>query len=231
MTGKTIYAFFFIFPAVMLAGCISSDVRKGAVCLELGDYTSAIAFFSRVLEKDPARFEARLGMGKALLQRAIDNENDSVSWRLAVMNFEAARTINGAGDCDRLLSQVWLERAYGLLHRTDTVQAIEALTKAIAYDPKSSEPLNVAGIIYFRIGKKEKARLLFERAVRVDTAASSPLFNLGMVHWEQNEPQRAYHCWLSAIQKAPGDEVILQWFAAAEKRLRESPSAAGKGHR
>ena len=212
-----------------LTGCTASDVRKGTVALELGDYSLAIVLFSRVLERNPAHFEARLGMGKALLQRAVDNNDDSVSWRLALMNLEAARTINSGDDLEKLLSQAWVERAYGLLHRSDTLSAIEALTKAIAFDPLSSEPLNMAGIIYFRMGKTEKARMLFERAVRIDTVAASPLFNLGMVHWEQNEPQRAYECWLTALKKAPGDETILQWFATAEKRLRESEPAQGKG--
>ena len=58
---------------VVMAACTTSDLRKGAVALELGDYTMAINFFSRVLERKPAHFEARLGMGKALLQQAIDD--------------------------------------------------------------------------------------------------------------------------------------------------------------
>ena len=68
-------------------------------------------------------------MGKALLQRAVDNNDDSASWRLALMNMEAARTIGGGDDLDKLLSQAWVERAYGLLRRSDTLFAIEALTQ------------------------------------------------------------------------------------------------------
>ncbi len=215
--------------AMLLCGCVPSEVRKGTVALELGDYPLAIAFFSRVLEKDPAHFEARLGMGKALLQRAIDKNDDSVSWPLALMHIEAARTIRNTGGLDRLLSQAWVERAYGLLRRTDTLAAIEALAKAIVYDPAGPEPLNLAGIIYYRIGKSQKARTLFARAIRADSSAASPLFNLGMVHWERGEPDSAYDLWLRAIKKAPEDEVILDWLAAAEKRLRNNASAGGKG--
>jgi tetratricopeptide (TPR) repeat protein len=229
LTGKGIGGILIAAAALGLAGCISSDVRKGTMSLTVGDYDRAIIFFSRALERNPAHFEARLGMGKALLQRAVDAADDSVSWRLALMNMEAARTIGGGRDIDRLLSQTWLERAYGLLRRADTLPAIEALTKAIAFDPQSSEPLNLAGIVYFRMGKTEKARMLFERAVRADTLAASPLFNLGMVHWEQNQPRLAYERWLAALKKAPEDETVLQWFATAEKRLRQMDQAAGKG--
>jgi tetratricopeptide (TPR) repeat protein len=225
--GKSSRLFLIVAAAAIVSGCISSDVRKGTLSLEVGDYDRAVVFFSRALERNPAHFEARLGMGKALLQRAIDAGDDSVSWRLALMNMEAARTIGG-GDIDKLLSQTWLERAYGLLRRGDTLPAIEAITKAIAFDPQSHEPLNLAGIVYFRMGKTEKARMLFERAVSADTLAVSPLFNLGMVYWEQDQPRAAYERWLSALRKAPEDEMVLQWFAAAEKRLREMDRAQGK---
>jgi cytochrome c-type biogenesis protein CcmH/NrfG len=70
--------------------------------------------------------------------------------------------------------------------------------------------------------------MLFERAVSADTLAVSPLFNLGMVYWEQDQPRAAYERWLSALRKAPEDEMVLQWFAAAEKRLREMDRAQGK---
>jgi tetratricopeptide (TPR) repeat protein len=217
--------------AAMLFGCVTSDMHKGTVALGLGDYGLAVIFFSKVLEKDPAHFGARLGMGKALLQRAVDIGDDSVSWPLALMHLEAARTLGSTPDINRLLSQAWTERAHGLLSRGDTLEAIEALTKAIACDPAGSEPLNLAGIIYYRIGKSEKAKALFERAGLTDTAAASPLFNLGMVHWDRGAHDTAYGLWLKAIKKAPDDEVILDWLAAAEKRIRRGSLGAEKGQR
>jgi tetratricopeptide (TPR) repeat protein len=209
--------------AAVLFGCTASDIHKGMVSLGLGDYTMAIVFFSRVLERDPARFEARLGMGKALLQRAFDNENDTVSWRQAVMHLEAARTIDStAEEAGGLLSQVWAERGAQQLHAGDTIAALYALTRSIASDTKSSEPLNLAGIIYFRTGKTEKARQLFERAVAVDTANPTSLFNLGMLHWEEKQAREAHDLWLRALALSPQDEDILYWFAAAEKNLRDA---------
>lgn len=205
-----------------IAACTTSDLRKGNVALELGDYVMAINFFSRILEKNPAHFEARLGMGKALLQQAIDNSGDTVSWRMAVMHLEAARTLNGSSEAPKLLAQVWAERASGLLHAADTVAALEMLTKAIASDPQSAEPLNLAGIIYFRTGRPEKARILFERAAAADTSNPSLLFNLGMLHWEEKRIKEAYDLWLRALKKSPDDEDFLYWFAAAEKRLRDT---------
>ncbi len=222
-----VFGFFII--TVACTTSMNSDLRKGEVALELGDYTMAIRFFSYVLERDPARFEARLGMGKSLLQRAIDNSNDTVSWREAVMHLEAAQTIDSAADVHVLLSQVWVEHASELLHAGDTIGALEALTRAIASDPQSPEPLNLAGIVYFRTGKTAKARQLFERAMGADTVNPSLMFNLGMLHWEEGRVKEAHDLWLRALKLSPEDEDFLYWFAASEKRVRESASAGPGG--
>ena len=214
-----------------LTGCISRDIEKGTVALELGDYSLAAQFFSRVLEREPANAEARLGMGKALLQRASDNPGDSSAWREAVMHLEAVRTLGKNTDIGPLLSQVWSERAASLLSINDTLRSLEALTRAIAADPTSPGPLNLAGIIYFRTGRVAKARLLFERAIAVDSSSTSSLFNLGMLDWEEGAVRQAHDLWLRALKDAPQDEDFLYWFAVAEKRLREMPSGTNEGER
>ncbi|MBN1757173.1 MAG: tetratricopeptide repeat protein [Chitinispirillaceae bacterium] len=213
---------------VVLAGCSSRDIRKGTIALELGDYTLAMHFFSRVIERNPANAEARLGMGKALLQQSSDIPGDSVSWRQAVMHLEAVRTLGKNTEIGPLLSQVWSERAVGLLRAGDTIRALESLTRSIAADPTCPEPLNLAGIIYFRMGRAAKARLLFERAIAVDSSSASSLFNLGMLCWEEEQIRDAHDLWLRALKLSPQDEDFLYWFAVAEKRLRESTPVVGE---
>ena len=221
----------YLYPGLLavIVGCTSTDIRKGTISLELGDYTMAIRFFSRVLERQPDHFAARLGMGKALLQKAVDNKNDSISWRQAILHLEAARTLNSGVEVHTLLSQVWSERGSKLLHSGDTIGALEALTRAIADDPEYSEPFNLAGIVYFRTGRAQKARMLFERAVQIDSTNPSPLFNLGMVYWEQEKFTDAHDLWMRALTLSPRDEEFLYWFAAAEKKLRVSGAVDDAG--
>jgi Flp pilus assembly protein TadD len=210
---------------LLLAACDAPDIRKGSTALGLGDYTLAIHLFGRVLEHDPASFDARLGMGKALLQRFIDM-NDTAAWRDAVMHLEAARTISGGAEPSKLLAQVWAQRGTERAHAGDTVGALDALSRAISCDPQAVEPLNRAGIIYFRTGKTAKARQLFKSAIAADSSNVSSLFNLGMLYWEENNPREAHRLWLQALSRSPNDEDFLYWFAAAEKRLREENAAA-----
>jgi tetratricopeptide (TPR) repeat protein len=212
--------------AMLLAAavnCSQSSLEKGAVCLRLGDYEGAERFFSRALSDDPGDYGARLGMGKALLQRAADNAGDTLSWREACMHLEAARTLKPGETLNPFLSQAWSERARQLLEKKDTIAALEALTRAIGYAPRSAEPFNTAGIIYFRKGEIEKSRTLFARALSLDSANAPALFNLGMAAWSSGNYGEARDCWLRCLKITPSDETVLYWFARAEKKKRDAP--------
>lgn len=136
------------------------------------------------------------------------------------MNIEAARMQQSSEELHHLLSQVWAERSRFYLHKKDTLQALETLTRSLGYDPHSTEALNLAGIIYVKTGNNRKARLLFEHALSIDSTNTTLLFNIGMLDWEVKSFSRAHDWWLRALQLAPDDRDILYWFAAAEKELR-----------
>jgi tetratricopeptide (TPR) repeat protein len=204
----------------LVAGCRShSDVEKGTLCLQLGDYAMAESFFTAALHRNPSNFDARLGLGKAFLQRASDFD-DTVSWRNALVQLEAARTLRPSGQLVALLSRAWFKRAQSLLGSGDTVGGLGGLTRAIEYDPVNAEYLNLAGIVYFRMGEPQKARILFTRAVNADSADIPGYFNLGMVEWNERNITGAHENWMKALTRAPEDRDILYWFARAEKELR-----------
>ncbi|MCU0608465.1 MAG: tetratricopeptide repeat protein [Chitinispirillaceae bacterium] len=200
-------------------GCSRPNVEKGSLCLRLGDYPAAIVFFERALAHNPIDYNARVGLGKAFLQKAADNSDDSVSWRTACRHLSAAQTLQPSESLGRLQSQVWAEGAK-LLVRRDTIAALEALTRSMEYDPKSVDPVNRAGIIYFRLNEFEKARMLFQRALKIDSANTPVLFNLGMIEWARGDHRAAHGYWLRGLKLAPRDEAMLYWFARAEKQLR-----------
>lgn len=201
--------------------CSRSDLQKGNIALELGDYELAIKFFSKILEKNPAKFEARVGLGKALLQKANDNPSDTMLWKKAIINFEAAQSLSPTTDISMILSEIWSKRASLLLHTSsDTVLALEAITKAISFDPRNTQALNLAAIIYFNLGRKDKAQVLLKKATEIDSTDPATIFNLGMVYWEEDSIKLAHSCWLKALKLSPEDEEFLYWFAAAERKLR-----------
>ena len=211
---------------ILQQSCTRSDMERGALCLELGDYERAYRCFEHVLDRNPAHPVARLGMGKALLQRSVDMQWDTLSWRRALMHFEVARSLGASRETDGLLSEAWTERTQGLLRRSDTLGALEALTRAIEYTPHNAELLNLAGILYFRMGKVEQSKAIFTRAIHLDTLNPSSLFNLGMIDWSTGQFESAHQRWLAALRRAPHDEELLYWFARAEKQKREHATQA-----
>lgn len=207
---------------IALAGCRADELDKGQACLALGDYPMPQRFFARAVESDPREYAARLGLGQALLQKAYA-ENDSAAFAGALMQLEACRTLRPSADIGGLLSEAWLDRARGLLRSRDTLDALAALSKAIVRDPHDAKPVNLAGIVYGKLGDPAKAEALFRKALGLDSADASAHFNLGMIRWQAGDARGAQAHWLAALKSLPEDEDILYWFALAEKKLRESP--------
>ncbi len=209
------------FLAAFLLSCGNSVVEKGATCLRLGDYTGAAAFFKKALQRNPADYDARVGMGKALLQRVAAGEGDSSDWKAALTHLEAARSLSAGAELDGLLAEAWTRRARMVLDTRDTLAALDALTRAIERNPEAGVPLNLAGIIYFRRGSDARAATLFSKALEFDDTNAETRFNLGMVYYHQGKLLQARRQWLKALEQRPEDPDIVYWFARAEKEARE----------
>ncbi len=211
-----------ILTGMMTLSCGPSAVEKGNTCIRLGDYPMAMEFFGRALEQDPGSYEARLGMGKALLQKASAEHEDEMAWKQALMNLEAAGALAPEkNQISKLLSNVWFVRGKNLVAQADTTGALEALSRSIEHGQNNPNPVNLAAIIYFRAGYATKAEALFRKSVEMDSTHPSSHFNLGMVLWSREEYAAARMHWLSALKSAPEDEDILYWFALAEKKIQE----------
>ena len=203
-----------------LVGCGNSNLDKGNLCLRLGDYPAAISFYSEEVKNHPDSYLGRLGLGKALLQKACDA--DTSAWKSALVQLEAARTLSPTADLGGLLAEVYLQRAHQLLDAKDTVAALDVLSRSIESDKAAIEPLNLAGIIYYRLGETDKSEVLFTKAVGLDSVNASARFNLGMIYWQSGRARQAHAQWFAALAASPRDKDMLYWFALAEKKLRET---------
>lgn len=207
---------------VLTCSSDSHRIKKGEASLRLGDHAMAIGFFDEVLHHNPENFDARLGMGKALIQQASCNSNDSVLWADALTHLEAARSLRPQNDIDPLLSESWIINARRLIDNKDTINALGSLSRAIDLHPGSVEALNLAGIIYFRRNDVDKAHILFNRALAADSTRSYTWFNIGMLQWAVKEVRGAHAAWFKALEISPQDKDILYWYSVAEKTLQET---------
>jgi tetratricopeptide (TPR) repeat protein len=199
----------------------SDNIKKGNSCLTVGDYQLAIYFYEQVLKDNPLSFEARLGIGKALLQQIADNNNDSLSWKNALMNLEAARNLHPSEDLSILVSEAWFARARMMLSCKDTIEALNALSHSIEINNKNVDAINSTGIIYFRKGEADKAEILFRKVIMIDSTNTAGFFNLGMVMWYKENYLQAKKYWLTASRFSPVDDDIVYWLAQAEQKMQE----------
>jgi tetratricopeptide (TPR) repeat protein len=198
---------------------VDPDIEKGATNLELGDFKQARAHFQKVLENKPSSFDARLGLAKALLQQYSAQPTDSGLIFDCLTQLEAARTLRPDKEVEKLLSVVWFKRATMLLTNHDTIAAMGALSRSTGFDPHASNPLNLAGILYFNRGDHAKALNLFGLVISTDSASVQGYFNAGMVHWADSNYSRAYEYWYKAALSAPDDKEIITWASMAKRKL------------
>jgi tetratricopeptide (TPR) repeat protein len=208
--------------AWLVLACDHGRIEKGRISLSLGDYPMAVRFFQTAVEENPQRYEARLGLGQALLQKAFA-ENDSAAFEYALVQLEACRSLAPSQDLSELLTDAYYERARSQLKGQDTLSALTSLSKSIDHGPKNTRPLNLVGIVYGKLGESEKAEALFRKALRLDSLDASAHFNLGMLAWQAGEIRPAHEHWLKSLKTLPDDEDVLYWFALSEKKLRETP--------
>jgi tetratricopeptide (TPR) repeat protein len=207
---------------LIISGCGNTAIEKGEICLRLGDYPMAAVFFSEEVKRHPESFDARLGLGKALLQQACADASDTGAWIGAIIQLEAAATLSPGDYIGTLLSEAYLQRAHMLLSEKDSIAALDALSRAIERNNRAVESINLAGIIYFRMGETDKAEALFAKATGIDSTNPAGRFNLGMVYWQAGRYEDARTQWYAALAASPRDKDIVYWYALAEKKKRES---------
>lgn len=201
--------------------CSDSDIKKGNACLSIGDYQLAKTFFGKELMNNPLSFQARFGMGKALLQQVYDNESDTTLWRNALMHLEAARSLDPSEDLSILLSDAWYERSRMLLTCNDTLGALSALSRSLEFYNKNVTAINSTGILYFRENEIEKAETLFKKVISIDSTNAAGYFNLGMIAWSKQLYPEARNYWRTASKLDSDDDDMIYWLANAEKKMQE----------
>jgi Flp pilus assembly protein TadD len=207
-----------LIPFILSVNCTDPLISKGNKNLLLGDYPRAITLFSKAVDRDPNSFDARLGLGKAILQQlsVVVNASDE-QWSACLTNLEAARTLDPSAPVDKILSVAWNQRAVELLNNSDTSSALQALMKSIQYDKKNAKPLNLAGVLYFCKGEQDKAFSLFSLVTQLDSLSPSGAFNSGIVAWSKGDCINARSIWRQALVRFSDDKELLYWTALAEK--------------
>jgi tetratricopeptide (TPR) repeat protein len=215
------YSNFIFFNLLLFLNCSDRSIEQGNRNLALGDYQRAVHLFSSAVDRNPNSFDARLGLGKALLQQLSSGSQNDELWNGCIINLEAARTLNTSADVEKLLSAAWNQRSAFRLELKDTTGAIHSLLKSIEYDKTNIKSLNLAGILYFNRNEFKKALSMFSLVTHFDSLSPTGDFNKGMIYWSGGDCKSARSAWKSALGKSPLSSDLLYWIALSDSTCPE----------
>lgn len=207
-----------LITVLLFMGCSENPVKLGYESLALGDYDMAIEFFNKEIRRSPRNFDARLGMGKALLQKSYANNQDTIYWSKALVQLSAARSIKPDDHLNSLLKDAWIVYGRNKLASLDTMGALMAMTFALDYDPQNTEALNMSAILFSNLGFIEKAESLFTVAHSVKKTDTDFIFNIGMLYFYRKQYSDALRVWNSVAESDTADKKIRHWISIAQKQ-------------
>jgi tetratricopeptide (TPR) repeat protein len=207
----------------LLTGCRRDQEKAAMRCLELGDWPRAQKLFTQLLDEDPADAQARVGLARALVQRAsslaLTDRDEPTAWEEAVRELEIAQGFAP----DTALHQSWARATYlwarSLATHGDTTASLGRLKELLRTEPRHLAARNLAGIMEFKRSRPRTARELFLQNIAVDSTDAPTLYNMGLLEWHEGDILMAHAWWLKALRHDPKDENTLWWLVQAEKRL------------
>lgn len=211
----------FLSLVMLLLNCSDRSIELGNRNLALGDYQRAVHLFSTAVDRNPNSFDARLGLGKALLQQLSAGSQNDELWNGCIINLEAARTTNTTAEVEKLLSVAWNQRAAYRLELKDSTGAIHALLKSLEYDKTNIKSLNLAGILYYNRNEYKKALSMFSLVTHFDSLSPTGYFNTGMIYWAGGDCKSAKSAWKSALGKSPSSSDLSYWIALSDSTCPE----------
>lgn len=171
-----------------------SRVGIAAEYIQKGELEPALRNLQKALELDPKSPEAYNMLG-VLMERDGDLAKAEENYRKAIrLNSSYSQAHNNYG--------VLL---YRLQRYKDAIQELDKAASDIAYDNRDMAYYNL-GLAALAGNEKAKARYAFERAVRVNTRFSAPVFELATLSFDQKDIPAAtnyYRGYLRLLGKQP----------------------------
>lgn len=217
---------FLAIALLLLTGCNNTELQKGEECLKIGDFNNALSFFDRAVKKNPSSPIARYGYARAWYQKCqylekegLENEADL---RDAVRNLEYSSNLGFRDSLYTHLSYSLYRLSKIQILKNDSTMALNLANKAVKINQKNNDILNYAGILNYHLGDQSAAEDCFILASKNDSTDAAGLFNLGMIAWHNKDYTLAHQFWSKALNRAPDDETIINWYAESKVMLMET---------
>ena len=176
--------------AVTLEGSAYAHCQEGAVLLDLGRASEALASFERAIALEPQCVEAHNYRGMALQQLQRSAEALASIERALSLRPESAELHNNRGNL--------------LRHLQRFAEALASYERAIALQPDFAAPYNNLGLVLQALQKHREAASSYQRALALQPDFAEAHNNLGTVQCELGQPAEALASCRRALQLQPG---------------------------
>ena len=213
--------------AFFLVSCVKDDVRRGNDALRIGDYSRAIANFSKALDAEPANRDARYGLALSYYAEAEQAEHVKDSsfdrWNRAAREFKILSVLDRSGSIDANYSTCLFYLARATLSHDASANVLPLLDKSIQLDSLNYFSFNLKGLILAQsenAANIKSAKNIFIHIVTREPQFVSAYINLGNIYWGEGDVESAWDTWSAGLEKSPDNRSLIYWTQVAEDSLK-----------
>jgi tetratricopeptide (TPR) repeat protein len=166
-------------------------INIGVAQLSSSDYTGALRWFEKALNKDPHSADAYQGIG--LCRQELGDYQDAIKFYQKALKINPKHSLSqlGIGDC------------YSQLGKLE--DALEAYTRLAEIDPNNSRALISACACYQKLGRYDVAAKAYEQQIRNDPCNITVLGNLGICYLLAQHYKDAVETFEQAVVRDPNN--------------------------
>lgn len=222
--GRFVKEIVTVVVAICFCACTESDVKRGNVALQIGDFDRAIANFTKVLDVDPANRDARYGLALSYYAVAEDKERLKLPslelWGRTVSEFRILSRVDSTGKINAAYSTSLFYLAKATLSGNGRANVLHLLDHSIQLDSANYFSHNLRAIVLANRGDVEEAKKIYAYIVTREPKFASAYVNLGNLYWESGDIEQAWDIWSMGHEVLPGDRTLAHWTMVAEDSLK-----------
>ena len=216
----------FLIAGILLCWGCAADIERANELLEAGDFLSARAICTEVLDRRPTDFAAQYCMGMTYGAEAMHKTGLGLpcpeKWYKAIYHMTVASNLDEEEEVDRTLAILHFNLGSYFKKNDDIPAAVARLQQAVSYDSTLLKAVNLLGALYHQRDELGRARRCYRKVVEIDPRFASGHFNLGAVAWARGDFAAAARHFGTAAQLQPNNHHFRRWQQQAAARSEEN---------
>jgi tetratricopeptide (TPR) repeat protein len=173
-----------------------------------GDYEAAIGLYSKIIDIDPADYDARLALGRLYIQ--VEDYADAIYYFNQIYREDSTdvEALNGLGE------------SYGATGQDR--KSVFYYEKSLSYYSDDINQYFVLAKAYANSGKTEKAIEVYRATMNFDSTYSEAWAGIGKMYYWMGMPATAAKYYEKALELDPGNEEMTREYNSVKSELNYS---------